>query len=96
VNLQLNVVTPTPNLEPPPPVQAVQEAPKPGPSTRTTPTPGFKPPNVGWKYGNKVKWKPWEERSLLEKFRPSGILSVSDLVGPVWYVQILNPKLFRD
>ncbi|KAJ2921359.1 hypothetical protein H1R20_g15740, partial [Candolleomyces eurysporus] len=74
VALQIDVATPTP--EPPAPIEV--EAPKPGPSTK----PAVKLPYVGWKY--KGKWKPWEERSLMEKFRPSGVLSVSDLVGPVW------------
>lgn len=77
VALHLNVVTPKPQ---------VIEASKLAPSTGTA-TPATKPPKVGWRYRGSSKWKAWEERSLMEKYRSWGVLSVSDLVGPVWCVE---------
>ncbi|KAF6766747.1 exonuclease V a 5' deoxyribonuclease-domain-containing protein [Ephemerocybe angulata] len=90
VKVQLNVdsaaVTPHPLPASPllPVIEAlasVVEAPHaeaiiPAPVT-TVPLPVKRPQNKG-------KKKAWEDRSLMEKFRPSGVLSVSDLVAPTW------------
>lgn len=39
-----------------------------------------------WRYNGKKNGKMWKDKSLLERHKPSGILSVTDLVSPTWYV----------
>jgi len=67
------------------PTAAVLPEVLPGLATSTRdPTEVPRPSDTRWRY--KGKKKAWEDRSLLEKFRPSNILSVTDLTAPVWCV----------
>jgi exonuclease V len=57
-------------------------------------TPRIDPPENGgpvakprWRYnGRKNAGKLWKDKSLLERHKPAGILSVTDLVSPTWCV----------